>query len=227
MQIAVPRRTYHVQASGVASLTRSSRPASRRRPASAPVCVGACGQTAEQERAEHRPVYDRRNRQARREHRSPAAREHRDADRARRPSRGQPAREPQQRRGGPASAAPAARRSRSTVVEASELSDALRFDIAAAKIAAITSPEIPCGRLRTMKAGKISSLVDDRRQRVEAVEGVQHQADAAGTARTARRRRRRSGSAPSGCRARSGRSAGAARAADRCRATPSSGTCRR
>ena len=38
-------------------------------------------------------------------------------------------------------------------VDESELSAALRFDIAAARIAAISSPEIPCGIWLTMNVG--------------------------------------------------------------------------
>ncbi len=40
------------------------------------------------------------------------------------------------------------------VVEESELSAALRFDIAAAKMAAISRPEIPRGICCTMNVGK-------------------------------------------------------------------------
>ena len=65
-----------------------------------------------------------------------------------------------------------------TVVDASELSEPLRFDIAAAKIAAMTSPEMPCGSVVTMKRGKISSLVVIARSRHGLVVGVQHDADA-------------------------------------------------
>ena len=38
-------------------------------------------------------------------------------------------------------------------LEDSEFSAALRFDIAAARIAAISSPEIPCGIRLTIKVG--------------------------------------------------------------------------
>ena len=64
------------------------------------------------------------------------------------------------------------------VVDASEFSEPLRFDIAAAKMAAITSPATPCGRRRTMKAGKISSLVASGGSGLKLVVGEQHQADA-------------------------------------------------
>src|SRR5215467_28759 len=47
----------------------------------------------------------------------------------------------------------------SVVVEASELREPLRFDIAAAKTAAITRPDTPCGRRSTMNVGKIWSLL--------------------------------------------------------------------
>src|SRR5580658_4149595 len=40
-----------------------------------------------------------------------------------------------------------------TVVEANEFSAALRFDIAAAKMAAITNPAIPTGRCCQMNSG--------------------------------------------------------------------------
>ena len=40
-----------------------------------------------------------------------------------------------------------------TDVEASEFSAALKFDIAAARIAAISSPEIPCGIRLTINVG--------------------------------------------------------------------------
>ena len=42
-------------------------------------------------------------------------------------------------------------------VEESEFSAALKFDIAAARMAAINNPEIPCGIWLTMKVGKILS----------------------------------------------------------------------
>jgi hypothetical protein len=45
------------------------------------------------------------------------------------------------------------------VLDESELSEPLKFDIAAAKIAAITNPEMPCGKRCTIKMGKISSLL--------------------------------------------------------------------
>ena len=46
-----------------------------------------------------------------------------------------------------------------TVVDARELSEPLKFDMAAAKIAAITSAEMPCGKRVTINVGKISSLL--------------------------------------------------------------------
>jgi hypothetical protein len=43
------------------------------------------------------------------------------------------------------------------LLELSELTAALRFDIAAARIAATISPATPCGISVTMNAGKIRS----------------------------------------------------------------------
>ena len=53
-------------------------------------------QHAHQERTEHRPLHDRRDRQAGGEHRAPAAREHRNGDQHDAPGGGQPTRHAQQ-----------------------------------------------------------------------------------------------------------------------------------